>query len=73
MNRLALVTAREVELVLPSVSRHLVYLWRDQGRLTAHGKRGRSPLYRWGDIIDVERDTRRADPAGQRRSQLVAA
>lgn len=43
------------------VCRHLIYLWRRQGRITPVGKRGRSPLYYWGDILQVERDTRCSD------------
>jgi len=60
----ALVTAREAEdypaLKAFHVTRHLIYLWRASGRLKARGKRGRSPLYRWGDILQAERDTRRS-------------
>lgn len=66
VNRDVLVTAVQIEAELPTVSRHLVYVWRAAGKLQPQGKRGRSPLYRWGDVIDVERETRNADPAGQR-------
>lgn len=58
----ALVTAREAQdhpgLKRYGVCRHLIYVWRTAGRLVEHGKRGRSPLYRWGEILQVERDTR---------------
>jgi hypothetical protein len=58
----ALVTAREAEdylaLRAARVTRHLIYTWRGAGRLKTKGKRGRSPLYRFGDILLVERDTR---------------
>jgi hypothetical protein len=71
MNADALVTAVEIEQQLPTVSRHLVYVWRGTGRLKARGKRGRSPLYRWGDVVKLEAATRAADPAGQRASRLA--
>jgi len=60
----ALITAREAEdypaLKAAHVTRHLIYVWRAEGRLTTQGTRGRSPLYRFGDILLVERDTRRS-------------
>lgn len=52
-----LLTAREAETLLP-VTRHLVYLWRAEGKLSPAGRRGRSPLYRWQDLVAVERDAR---------------
>lgn len=62
MNLDALVTAREAQdfaaLRAHRVCRHLIGMWRHAGRLTAQGKRGRSPLYRFGDILKAERDTR---------------
>lgn len=58
----ALITARDAEryppLAAARVTRRLVYEWRADGRLTPAGQRGRSPLYRFGDILAVERDTR---------------
>lgn len=66
-----LVTAVEIEQQLTTVSRHLVYVWRSQGRIKAYGKRGRSPLYRWGDVVKAEAATRTADPAGQRAARLA--
>jgi hypothetical protein len=66
-----LVTAVEIERQLTTVSRHLVYLWRSQGRITERGKRGRSPLYRWADVVRAEAETRTADPAGQRATRLA--
>ncbi len=65
-----LVTAVEIERQLTTVSRHLVYVWRSQGKLTERGKRGRSPLYRWGDVVQAEAATRTADPAGQRAAPV---
>lgn len=64
MNLDALVTAREAEdypaLRAAHVTRHLIYVWRATGRLKAKGRRGRSPLYRFGDVLQVERETRRS-------------
>lgn len=62
MNLDALVTAREAQdypaLRAARVCRHLIGMWRHAGRLTVKGQRGRSPLYRFGDILRAERDTR---------------
>lgn len=66
-----LVTAAEIAVLIPTVSRHLVYVWRGTGKLTERGKRGRSPLYRWGDVTALETATRRNDPAGQRATKLA--
>jgi len=66
-----LVTAAEIETLIPTVSRHLVYVWRGTGKLVERSKRGRSPLYRWGDVTAIEAATRLADPAGQRASRLA--
>lgn len=68
----AMVSAAEVERLIPTVSRHLVYVWRAQGKLSPAGRRGRSPLYRWCDVVAVERDTRLSDPAHQRADAMVA-
>lgn len=57
MNLDALVTAAEAASLLP-IDRHLIYVWRAAGRIEPVGKRGRSPLYRWCDLVQVERDTR---------------
>lgn len=60
----ALVTAREAMdhpgLRAQRVCRHTIAWWRTSGRLTVRGKRGRSPLYRFGDLLEAERDTRLA-------------
>jgi hypothetical protein len=68
-----LVTATEASKLLPSVSPHLVYVWRAAGKLHPRGMRGRSPLYRWSDIVAVEWQTRAADPAGQRARRTMVA
>lgn len=58
----ALVTAREAQdhrgLKAQNVCRHTIASWRARGRLEVKDKRGRSPLYRFGDVLRVERDTR---------------
>jgi hypothetical protein len=62
VNRDALVTAREAEdypaFKQRRVTRHLIGMWKHMGKLAPAGKRGRSPLYRWGDLVDVEVATR---------------
>lgn len=72
MNFNALVTATEAATAMPGVSVQLISMWKKQGKLVARSYRNRSPLYRWGDLLQVERDTRRNDPA-QHRAQRVAA
>jgi DNA-binding transcriptional MerR regulator len=42
------------------VSRQLVNYWRSAGLLQPVGTRGRSPLYRLGDVLKVEQATRRS-------------
>jgi hypothetical protein len=42
------------------VSRHLVGTWVAGEKLRPVDRSGRSPLYRLGDILAVERDTRRS-------------
>lgn len=76
MNLDTLVTATEAaaERGLP-VTRHTIGMWRHAGKVEVKGWRGRSPLYRWGDLVDVERKTRlatrhchRSRPQPRRRS-----
>lgn len=57
LNLDARVTATEASTGLPGVSVALIGMWVRLGKLHATGRRGRSPLYRWGDILIVERDT----------------
>lgn len=89
MNLDAQVTAREAQDYPPlqkaGVCRHTIAWWRTVGHIAPSGKRGRSPLYRWRDVLRVERDTRlsgnsRRSPrcrscerAAERERQLVAA
>ncbi len=62
MNLDAQVSAREAAGYPPlrtyGVCRHLIGMWKRLGKLIPVGQRGRSPLYRWGDVLRVERDTR---------------
>lgn len=53
---MARVTAAEAAKLL-GIDRHLIYVWRSDGKVKPVGKRGRSPLYRWADLVAVERDT----------------
>lgn len=54
------------------VCRHLIYFWRAEGKLRQVGRRGRSPLYRWGDVLAVERDTR-LSPLGAPRKKTCSS
>ncbi len=47
-------TATEAAAILP-VSVPLISIWKAKGKLKPVGQRGRSPLYRWGDLVAVER------------------
>lgn len=62
MNLDALVTATEAAAspALDDICRHLIGMWKVTGKLEVKGRRGRSPLYRYGDVLDVERQTRRS-------------
>lgn len=53
MNRDELVTASQVSTVLP-VSVQLLSMWKSKGKLKPVKKRGRSWLYRYGDVSDLE-------------------
>lgn len=57
-NRDHRVTAAEASRQFGDVSIHLIAWWRNEGKLVPAGRRGRSLVYRWGDLIDVERATR---------------
>lgn len=71
-NRAALVTATEAATRLHGVSVHLIGWWVGQGKLAAVDRRGRSPLYRWGDLLDIERATR-LNPRSSRNEDRAAA
>jgi hypothetical protein len=55
------------------VSPNLVGMWKTLGKLTpaAHDKRG-NPLYRVGDLLDVDREARASDKS-HRGPQVYAA
>ena len=50
---------------LAGVTRAAVCIWRNRGRLEVRRTRGRSPLYRLGDVLDVERETRQSGKANR--------
>jgi hypothetical protein len=58
----ALVTATEAAASphLQGVCRHLIGMWKTLGKLEVKDRRGRSPLFRYGDVIEIERQTRRS-------------
>jgi hypothetical protein len=53
-----LVTASEFARIMPDVSIHLVACWRNHGKITVCGKRGRSRLYDFDELCGVEAATR---------------
>jgi hypothetical protein len=65
----ALVTASYASKRL-GVSIACICMWRNDGRIEVKGRRGRSPLYRWGDLTEVEKQTRRS-PYGRPRSSVA--
>lgn len=42
------------------VSRQLINYWRTSGKLKPIDREGRQPLYRLGDLFEVEQETRRS-------------
>jgi hypothetical protein len=65
----ALVTASYASKRL-GVSIACICMWRNDGRVQVKGRRGRSKLYRWGDLTEVERQTRRS-PYGRPRTSVA--
>jgi hypothetical protein len=65
----ALVTASYASKRL-GVSIACICMWRNDGRIQVKGRRGRSKLYRWGDLTEVERQTRRS-PYGRPRTSVA--
>lgn len=49
----ALVTGAQAARAI-GVSRHLIGMWKLAGKLVPRKHRGRSPLYRLGDVIDAD-------------------
>jgi predicted site-specific integrase-resolvase len=74
VNRDAEVTASEIAELLP-VSLQLLSMWKSKGKLKPVKKRGRSWVYRYGDVVDLERDMARAAAAANnhRARRPVAA
>lgn len=70
----ATLTATEAAKLIPRLSRYAVGMWKARGKLRPVGKRGRSPLYRWQDLVAVERQTRErqawTSPNGQDRTRV---
>lgn len=60
------VTATEAARRL-GVSSQLICMWRRAGKVAPVGRQGRSPLYRLGDLMAVERETRNS-PHNLKRS-----
>jgi hypothetical protein len=75
VDRDALVTATEAASKLHGVSIERIIGWRNSGKIEVRGYRRRGkrqmPLYRWGDLADVEQRTRRS-PYNLHRGQAVA-
>jgi hypothetical protein len=53
------------------VSIACICMWRNEGRITVSKTKGRTKLYRWGDLTEVEKQTRRS-PYGRPRNEVVA-
>lgn len=53
-------TAPEAAMTSLGITADVVRQWKARSLIEAVGKRGRSPLFRWGDLLAVERDTRRS-------------
>ncbi len=51
-DREALVTAAQAARAL-GVTRHVVGMWKVNGKIEPRKHKGRSPLYRFGDVIDA--------------------
>ncbi len=49
------------------VSRQLINWWRTAGKIQPVAMDGRSPLYRLGDLLEVERATRRSNRSHRRQ------
>lgn len=71
----ALVTAADIAALLGSrgVTPATVYLWTSRKKIQSRGKVGRSHLYRWGDVVIVERETRANRQSPRHDARLLAA
>lgn len=65
-----LVSATEAATLLTGlrVTRHAIAMWRQHGRIEPVANRGRSPLYRFSDLLSVERETRQSGRSNRARS-----
>ena len=65
----ARVTPAEIIAAMPDLTRQTIAMWVARGKLTERGRRGRAPLYRWGDVLQVERSTRRNPKSSRHRGR----
>lgn len=68
----ALLTGAEAARAV-GVTRHLIGMWKRDGKLIPKARRGGSPLYRLGDVIDVDIAVRESGYSHRKRRQTVAA
>lgn len=68
-HRDALVTASYASKRL-GVSIACVCMWRNDGKVQVRKTKGRTKYYRWGDLVEVEKRTRRS-PFGRPRSSVA--
>lgn len=70
-----LVTAAEFRRYLAlaggNVTLAVICMWRHRGRIAVAGHRGRSPLYRLGELLDVEYETRQQTLAAGRQARTA--
>jgi hypothetical protein len=66
----AKVTIAEIRTVFPDVTPATIYMWAQRDKIRRAGKRGRHPLFYWGDIVGAERETRLV-PQSTRYEALV--
>lgn len=65
----ARVTPAEILAAMPDLSWHTIAMWVARGKLQERGRRGRAPLYRWGDVLTVERTTRLNPKSSRHRAR----
>lgn len=69
IDRLARVTATEASWLLADLTRSGVVRLVERYEVPKVGMRGRSPLYRWGDLMDAERRARATGKSTRHRSR----
>ena len=67
------VTIAEIRTVFPKVTQGTVYMWAQRGKIRRAGKRGRNPLFYWGDVVAAETETRLTPQSTRYEAELVAA